>query len=416
MKTDVVVIGAGLAGLTAGWQAAAAGRRVRVVSKGWGATHWGSGCIGVLGMLEGEMVTAPPAGLPRLLAAHPDHPYRMASEDVMQAALTALQGLTAAAGYPLQGELGRNWLLPSAVGAVRPVCLAPETMVAGDLSLRAPMVIVGFDACLDFYPELVADNLEAQGWPARSVLLVLPELERRRVRNSGIVARLFEDAAFVAQVVEQLKPQLGDAQRVGFPALLGRDHAMTVKAQLEAALERPVFEIPILPPSIPGMRLQRILVQAIEQAGGEVLPGLEVVAFEAEGKRITAVATEAAARKKWHAADEFVLATGGILGGGVVTEYEDRVTETVFGLPLAAPTAREAWFRPEFLDARGHPIFRSGVQVDAAYRPLAAGAVVYENLRAVGHALAGVDGVRERSVEGVALVSGYQVGQALGQS
>ncbi|PWH19821.1 MAG: glycerol-3-phosphate dehydrogenase subunit GlpB, partial [Ardenticatenia bacterium] len=46
---DVVVIGAGLAGLTAGWHAAVKGCRVRVVAKGWGTTYWHAGCIDVLG-------------------------------------------------------------------------------------------------------------------------------------------------------------------------------------------------------------------------------------------------------------------------------------------------------------------------------------------------------------------------------
>ena len=48
-KNDVLVVGAGLAGLTAVWQLATQQKKVRLVSKGWGVTHWHSGCIDVLG-------------------------------------------------------------------------------------------------------------------------------------------------------------------------------------------------------------------------------------------------------------------------------------------------------------------------------------------------------------------------------
>jgi anaerobic glycerol-3-phosphate dehydrogenase len=48
-SNKTLVIGAGLAGLTAGWQSAVSGAKTLVIAKGWGATHWHSGCIDVLG-------------------------------------------------------------------------------------------------------------------------------------------------------------------------------------------------------------------------------------------------------------------------------------------------------------------------------------------------------------------------------
>ena len=75
---DTLIIGAGLAGLTAAWQATARGHKVRVIAKGWGATHWLSGCIDVLGYYpldNPEAVRSPARAIDQLIAAQPDHPY-----------------------------------------------------------------------------------------------------------------------------------------------------------------------------------------------------------------------------------------------------------------------------------------------------------------------------------------------------
>ena len=64
------------------------------------------------------------------------------------------------------------------------------------------------------------------------------------------------------------------------------------------------------------------------------------------------------------------------------------------------------WFSRAFLHPDGHAIFQSGVRVDENFR------TQFGNLYAIGGVLAG-DFVRERSLEGVALVSAYQAGEVL---
>ncbi|MGQ9786455.1 MAG: glycerol-3-phosphate dehydrogenase subunit GlpB [Anaerolineae bacterium] len=412
---DVVVIGAGLAGLMASWQAARKGCRVRVVAKGWGTTHWHAGCIDVLGYYPADSrtpVEAPAEALAQLVHATPQHPYARVGIDALAQALDAFQQLCAAAGYPLHGSLERNWLLPTALGSVRPTCLVPETMIAGDLRRRDPMLLVGFHPFLDFYPALAADNLSAQGFPARDVMLDLPRPEQRRLVNATNLAQLFENADFRAQVADALKPHLGDVARVGFPAVLGMHSALSVQRDLEERLGRPVFEIPVLPPSVPGMRLHRILTDAIERAGGRIFEGMEVVAADVREKVVEAVWTQAAARRKPHRARHFVLATGGILGSGIVAEDADTLREVIFNLPLAAVPERSDWFDPEFLSLRGHPIYRAGVAVNERLQPVdAAHNVLYSNLYVAGTTLAYCDALLERSFEGVALSTGFVAAQ-----
>jgi glycerol-3-phosphate dehydrogenase subunit B len=412
--SDVLVIGAGLAGLAAAWQSAAGNKKVRLIAKGWGATHWHAGCIDALGYFplnSQEPLASPTEGIEALLASQPEHPYALVGLERLAEALAALQELCGAAGYPLHGSLEHNWLLPSAVGTFRPTCLAPETMIAGDLNQKTPMLIVGFKQLVDFYPNVAADNLTAQGIPAAFVMLDLPTLQQRNFTNPVVLARLFEKADFRAQVGAAVKPQLGQAERVGFPAVLGLNEPLAVKQDLERQLGRPVFEIPSLPPSIAGMRLHQVLVAAIERLGGRVFDGMEALAADSENGLVTAVHTEAAARPQRHRAGRFILASGGILGGGIQADHQGRVREVIFDLPVQAPDGRLGWFKQDFLDRDGHPIYRAGLKVDERFRPVNGSGPIYENLLVAGTTLAGCEVIRERSFDGVALATGYAAGR-----
>lgn len=416
-QNDVLVVGAGLAGLTAVWQLAAQQKKVRLVSKGWGATHWHSGCIDVLGYYpvdDPEPVASPGVTLAKLIADQPQHPYALVGAAGVEAALTAFQTLCAEAGYPLHGSLDKNWLLPSAVGTFRPTCLAPETMIAGDLRRDDPMLIVGIQQLVDFYPNIIAENLVKQGQDASHLMLDLPELAQRNFNTPIIIGSKMEEAAFRAELVRQIKPKLGAARRVGLPAILGRQPSLAIKNDLEAQLGVPVFEIPGLPPSLAGIRLHAILMQAIERAGGRVYHGLEGVGIESEGGMVTAVLTEAAARNKPHRFGKYVVATGGILGGGIVTRQDGTAREVVFDLPVTLPISRQDWFEQDFMNPKGHPVYRAGLKVNQQFQPLNGGSEpVYPNVYAAGTTLSHSEVIRERSFEGVALATGFAVGNLL---
>src|SRR5687768_106899 len=69
---DLLVIGAGLTGLTAAIHAAQAGLSVRVITKGMSALHWSPGSIDLLGYLpDNTQVDSPIASLEQLNASHP---------------------------------------------------------------------------------------------------------------------------------------------------------------------------------------------------------------------------------------------------------------------------------------------------------------------------------------------------------
>jgi glycerol-3-phosphate dehydrogenase len=421
-KLDLVVIGAGLAGLASAWYASKQGMKVRLVSKGWGELYWGSGCIDVLGYYTdrpNNPVLEPGKAITEMIHHNSRHPYALAGIASLSEALTEFQEMCFEAGYPLisAGEyaLDQNWLIPTVLGSLRPTCLAPVTMIAGDCrpqTAKKSILLVGFQGYLDFFPEMAAANLVRQGLDAHAVTLEIPQLKELNFVTSRVLANLFEVAAFRTKVVEQLRGFLKDLNypaplAVGFPAVLGLEHTSEVWNDLQNQLGHPIFELPGLPPSIPGIRLHRILNGAIQKQGGQVFDGMQVVEFQAESSLIQAVYSEAAARLQPHMAANYILATGGFLGGGLVARDSASIDEPIFHIPIAAPGDREEWFQRQFLVTGGHPIFSVGVPVNQHLQPQTMGSTIYRNLYAVGGALAGVDSIRERSIEGIALATAF---------
>lgn len=408
---DLIVIGAGLTGLIAAYTAARAGWRVKIVAKGLGATHWHAGTIDVLGYFPdgATPVTRPLEMLGAVARAQPQHPYARLDR-TLDHALRNFGMLAQELGLPYRGATndGENLWLPSPVGAARPTFLAPRAQLAGDLRRAEPLLIVGLRGLRDFYPELIAENLGKQGHSARAAFLPLDLITERRDITTVQLAAALDDPARRARLAAALKSLARAGERIGLPAMLGMDAHAVAFDDLQAQVGAPLFEIPTLPPSVPGVRLTNALRKRLRQMGVRLEINADVIGFHAEGARVAWIESDASGRPLKHRAEKFLLATGGILGGGIQSDHTGKVWETIFGLPLVAPTNRGQWFRARFFDPQGHPIFRAGVAVNREFQPIDAnGARVYENLWAAGNILAYADPILERALEGIALSTAY---------
>lgn len=413
---DLIVIGAGLSGMMAAYTAAKAGLTVRVVAKGLGSIHWSAGTIDVLGYLPeayGVGVKRPFSTIPSL---HPEHPYALMGDEAIAHALATFVELSKEIGVPYGGatSAGDNLQLPSPVGAARPTYLAPEAQLAGDLSRPEPMVIVGFKGMRDFFPELIAENLNKLDHQARAAFLDLSLITDQRDRNTVQLATGLEQKERRDGLANALKKIVRPGERIGLPAILGMEQHLTVLAELESQTGAPIFEIPTLPPSVPGVRLFTALRDHLRGMGVRVEAGAEVIASKMTAHRVEWVASETSARPWKQSASKFLLATGGILGGGFDSEINGRLWETIFDLPLTAPQTRTEWFDPAFLSQNGHPVFNGGVAVNNDFQPVdSTGKLLFDNLWATGSVLAHYDPIQERSLEGTAVCTGIAAGLAL---
>jgi glycerol-3-phosphate dehydrogenase subunit B len=407
LRYDVVVLGCGVAGLTSAVQLAEGGARVCVLAKGVGSTHLAAGTIDVLGHAP-ELVEEPRAVLPEFIAAHPDHPYALVGPDAIESALdwfsTCIeQG--SQAGYRYTGSLERNHLLPTAVGTIRPSALVPETMADGDARSDAPVCVVGIRAMRDFHASLCAGNLRRAGIPSRGVEL---DLDVGRVEANALgLARRLDDPRMRATLASQLAMLLAPEERLALPAVLGLRDPHGAWADLRDRLGRPVFEIPTLPPSVPGMRVYNALVSALRAAGGRFILGAEVIGVEREGARVSAVRAATSGRDTIFGARWIVLATGGFTSGAIELGSDWRARERVMGAALAGvPGEGEQRFSADYLGE--HPISRAGVAVDRSLR-----AEGTENVFVAGAALPGAIPWQEGSGEGIALSTGSAVARSV---
>jgi glycerol-3-phosphate dehydrogenase subunit B len=409
MNHDTVVVGAGVAGLVAAVRLAEAGQRVVVLAKGVGATHHAGATIDVLGYAP-ERVEKPARALPGFVGSHPKHPYARLPAKAIPESIDWLKSHVTA--YRYEGGWEENFLLPTAVGAAKPTAAAPESMTAGDLRAGGRFAIVGLRALKDFYPAFCADNLGRTKLPsgasisARSFQIDLPVGGEADVGPLGYARRL-EDAEVRKAMIGQLESQIEPGEIVGLPAVLGLTDPRTVWRELQDGIGAPVFEIPTLPPSVPGIRLFESLRAALRKAGGRLIMGGRVIDAVITGHRVEGVVQDTPGRPVVYGGTSFVLATGGFAAGGLSMDSYGNVSESIFGLAVSGvPPREDVRFLPEYFGE--HPMAKSGIEVDDGLRPIDAnGQPVFENLFAAGAVLAGALPWKEKSGDGISLSTGY---------
>lgn len=398
MHYDLIVIGMGLSGLMAAKTAAETGQKVLIVGKGMGSLYLFSNTIDLLGSLPKGKKTG--EGLSQWIKDHPKHPYSKMGPEKIEEALSSFLSLFPPP-YSFQSVGEGNCLIPTGAGTFRPTYFIPMTMLGGTSLNEGHTLIVGFKGFKDFYAHYVADQLKCRG-----TALTLPDFQDQEMTVTTL-ARLMEKKTFRENIGRETKKQLRHETQVGFPALLGMHNPIQVKEDLEEILSAKVFEIPILPPSIPGIRIFNRFKEWLIQKGVTFLPGYSVSKATIKGKKCEGIEMSHPPVINSYSADRYILATGRFMGGGLMAS-DERISEPIFSLPVVQPKSREDWFGKSFFNNLFHPVHEAGILIDSSFRPTDEGGnPILENVWTAGSILAHHHCIDEKSREGIEIATGY---------
>lgn len=408
-KAELAVIGSGMAGLAA--SVFAANRHIATALTGnSGALAYTTGYLDLLGRVDGSTaeVADPWQALEDLRQARPNHPLaRVAAADI-RAAFDEFTAFLGEHGIAYSPAGAHNICALTPAGTLKRTLCVPATMAAGPRALaeQAACVIVDFEGLKGFSALEMVANLGGR-WPA---------LEARRVAFPGmargeiyaeVMARALEVPATREALAAALMSVAGQARVIGLPAILGMHRPDRVHADLQRLTGLAIFEIPTLPPSVPGVRLRELLEQALPRAGVTLIPQHKVaqVRFDADGATLLLHDSFGPISIRARAV---ILATGRFLSGGLQA-HPHGIREPLLNLPVTQPAGRADWYRERYTDSRGHAVHRAGIEVDAESRPLGPhGRPLHDGLFAAGVIVAHQDWIRSRSGAGIAIATARQ--------
>ncbi|WP_323893198.1 glycerol-3-phosphate dehydrogenase subunit GlpB [Aeromonas caviae] len=416
MKFDSIVIGGGMAGLSAALRLAEAGQKTLLMASGQSALHFSSGSVDLL-----ESDGDPRAALPAFMAAHPDHPYSKVGMQNIEGSLADLQRHCAEEGLPLmRQEHNHHRLTP--IGTLKSTWLSPDTC-ACVIDAPAPdaILLATLEGFRDFHPALAAANLATHARFAHSRILTgeirLPQLAQFS-RNphefrSADIARLFDKQgpgqqdllADLAREISRMVQGCGvpGCRHIVLPACLSLGLVGPRLSELERRTGCTIKEVATMPPSLIGMRMQEALKRRFMALGGTFLTSERVLGARYDGDKVIGVHSQHGEDQLFEA-DHFVLASGSFFSRGLESRL-GGIREPIFDADVLSLAERDAWAGRRLFDH--HPFMGFGVKTDERLRVLRGGRPL-TNLYGAGSVLAHYDPIKEGSGSGVAVATGWQ--------
>lgn len=414
---DVVVAGAGFSGLIAAATAASRGKRVMVVSRGAGALTIGGGTVDLLGYINGSPVKGSPFAAMKTLDKR--HPYAILGETAVRASLDFLAELFTDQNVTMlragNEKTGNAWL-PTAAGTMKPTWITGAGMNPGVIADASAVTVFGVTGMKDFSAAMAASGLK--NWPHFSGRKVFHESAPAPSCGASALARdltALDLACFlnrqegVEWLAKSLSSLKNDADTVLLPSILGTKPDASVHAELEKSTGRKIVELFCPPPSVTGLRMHVVLMNYLRARGVSFVENADITGALTEKGRCRALVTSLLDKERIYRAESFIIATGGLFSGGILT-FPGKAVESVFGLPLSVPPVQDDWSSADFFHAP-HPFAAFGVTTDERLSPLdEAGRVLFANVHFVGPTLGGYDFASEKSGSGVALATGHYAG------
>ena len=413
-KFDLIVVGSGLAGSAAACFALKRGLKIARVSATGGEMSFASGLLDLLGIYPTADQTSridPWEGVGVLCADVPDHPYAKLGADTIRNALEEFVAFLETAGLAYRGLPNRQRERAHRRTAKAKITYrVPHSMWNGVKALeeKLPTLLVDFEGMKDFNAGMIVGDdatrtglhsgpyaclFRSPSWGSTVQTPCSPRPWNRRM--SGHVSAKHSSPCSVMPKWSACLRSSGFAPRPASSPTSrngsGREYSKSPRCRLRFR----------------GCGFAKPSTAPFPMKAPSFLESRQVLSAKTDGRRCTALVCGMDQWRETLQADGIILATGRFLGGGLAADQE-RIVETIFGLPVTQPPERNLWHRSRFLDHRGHPVNEAGLEIDDRFRPLGTdGKCALENLFAAGSVLAHQDWVRTKSGAGLAIATAY---------
>ena len=377
-----------------------------------GEINFSSGCFDLLGVHpvgEKNILTDPWAGINALVRDFPDHPYAKLPKEEIQTAFCELLAFLKENGLTYHREMDHNSTILTSLGTTKGTYCVPHTMWNGVAALKKKpaCLILDIRGLKGFSARQIAAALQ-NDWSDLKIARIsfpgmdhLNEVYTEHMANSLILKENREKFA------KTVRPHVNNAQIIGLPAILGLYRTHEVVSDLEKQIGVPLFEIPTIPPSIPGLRLRETFERGLRAKGAKYYSQNRVLSVRAEGKGYFELDIGTKMTETTIQSRGIILASGRFIGGGLYADRQ-RIKETIFDLPVYQPVNRSEWHSRDMLDPKGHPVNRAGLEIDRSFRPLDnSHRPAFKTLFAAGSILAHNDWKRMKCGAGIAIASAF---------
>jgi len=423
MNFDTIVIGGGMAGLSSALRCLELGQKTAVIASGQSALHFSSGSIDLLSHLpKGEQVDDPLAALANYPSDYPTHPYAKLGTEKITQAIDWYQSTLTKLGVPLLNqENEQNHLHVTALGTFKASWLSQPFVYQFPMNLEAhqvqKMVLLSIDGFRDLQPKLTEDNLkQLKAFHQLEIDVVtlstasFSNMRRNSCELRSIdLSRLFARKEQTKELIDFIKANSKPGDLVVLPAIFEGIVGLETLKQIEQEAKVVLSELPTMPPSLMGIRLEETMRRAFIRQGGTLLTGDHVLSGEfitnIQGKKhLRAIFTRNHLDMPL-CAKNFILASGSFFSNGLVADLH-TVKEPIFGFTVKQKESRKEWYSERFFDKKSHPFLGMGLETDANNRPYKDEQLI-QNVYCAGAILSGYNPVAEGCGGGVAISTGF---------
>lgn len=410
MKFDNIIIGGGLAGLTAAIKLTQAGKKTAVISSGQSALHFCSGSLCLLGRVNGATVTDPIAEIQNLPAAHPYQKIGTAKvADYAENAATILKN----AKIGITGSHLKNHYTLTPFGKTKVSWLTlSDFHMFNDINDCGftKALIVNLKDFLEFYPSFIAQNLEKRGVETRLETVEISKINQLRdskfdMRAVSISKQIDEQA--IREFAKQINSIAIPGEMVIVPAIFGVNSPIQFQ-KLRELVHNEIMAIATIPVSVVGVRMQNMLQRYYERIGGTFFLGDKVTGGKIEDGRVQWIETANLGDDRL-VADDYILATGSLLSEGIKST-PTTFYEPIFGLDIAVPESRSEWYAANFFAPQ--PYMNFGIATDSDFHPSLSG-VQIKNLYVCGATLSDCNPLEEASGAGISMITSLHVANTI---